>query len=161
MKLLRISNFIYLAGTVSLAALLFWTSQHVQDAQSQLREVEHKLSAEKRAAHVLEAEWHYLTRPQRLEQIAFEKLDIDVPREDGLLNTVVDIPEPKVPVLPQVRPASFSFTVQGALKAPSVQTIGVPAEASPSPVKKEPALQVDDRQRFDELLGRLSGEGGE
>lgn len=61
-----------LAGTA-----LFHTSQDVQDARIELRQVETEIAKEKDSIRVLQAEWNYLNRPERLEKLAKKHLDLE------------------------------------------------------------------------------------
>ncbi len=142
MRLFRISNFIYAGLTALLAVLLFWTSQNVQHAENDLDEISSKLRAEQDSLHVLEAEWFYLTRPQRLEQLARDTLDMTAPAAGELSDDPGSVPKQVKPVLPGIKPAFYQVK-------------------TPVPQKKEVQPIVNDRARFDSLIGTLAEEGGE
>lgn len=144
MRLFRISNLLYVAFTALLAGLLFWTSQNVQHAENVLDDSKSKLNAEQDSLHVLEAEWFYLTRPQRLEQLAKGKLDMEPAGAAELVSDPQNIPQPEKPALPGLKPAFFKAKT-----------------SAPETKKEEPsAPPVNDRARFDSLVNSLSGEGG-
>ena len=62
--------------------LLLYTSQAVQDAERDLREVKAELNQEQELIHVLQAEWAFLSAPERIDELASEYLDLhgDEPR---------------------------------------------------------------------------------
>ena len=149
MRLFRISNLIYLLCTIFLAGLLFWTSQNVQHAEGDLAALQAKLLAEQDSIRVLEAEWVYLTRPQRLEQLAAQRLEMTVPQPEIIINAASNIPEPPeqiAPVLPGIKPAF--------LKAKAKQQNI--SRSAPAPTKPS----MDDRKRFDALVEGLASQNG-
>lgn len=57
----------------------------VQDVQRDVVTYRTQLAAEKESLHLLNAEWAYLNRPERLRQLADRHLDL-VPLESGQIN---------------------------------------------------------------------------
>ncbi len=145
MKLFRISNILYMVCTAALATLLFWVSQNVQHAEQNLHAAQKKLASEQNTLQTLEVEWHYLTRPQRLEQLARERLDMGASESDAVLESSDHIPSLEIPVLPGIKPAHFKTQ-------PKPASVSKPA---PSPMPEE-----NDRARFNALIETLSEEGG-
>lgn len=148
MRLFRISNLLYAAATACLAALLFWTSQNVQHAENKLDDVKAKLHAEQDSLHVLEAEWSYLTRPERLEQLAKDNLHMVPAGAEGLLDDPQAVPVREKPALPGLKPAYLHAAKSTVKPKPAAHK------------KEEKAPAVNDRARFDSLIGSLSEDGG-
>ncbi len=118
--------------------ILFQTSQNVQRAESRLRDMQQSLSRERESVRVLEAEWDYLNRPDRLEDLARQYLKIKTLSPESLVSDSRQMPEPGTPVLPDRKPV---FVAQPAV----VQT-----------EEKEPVSNSDSRQQFQDLLNTLT-----
>lgn len=106
----KISGLLTLAITFGFGAVLFWTSQSVQDVERRLAQKKSVIAQEKESIRVLSTEWDYLNRPQRLEMLAIDGVGMDDVEGDdiGIVHDVSLIPVPVVPVLPSVKPASLS-----------------------------------------------------
>jgi hypothetical protein len=57
------------ALAIALGAGLLITSQTVQNTERRLAELHAETQAAHQEAHLLEVEWHYLSRPERLETL--------------------------------------------------------------------------------------------
>jgi hypothetical protein len=66
----RFSTLIWIAIIAVATFALYQAKYEVQSLKSQVAETTHKLEAEKQALHVIAAEWAYLNRPDRLQQLA-------------------------------------------------------------------------------------------
>ena len=55
---------------------LFQVKYKVQDLRRDLAEIERQIAADKQSIHVLQAEWAYLNRPERLKRLADQYLDL-------------------------------------------------------------------------------------
>lgn len=143
----RLSAFLAVSGAVAAGALLFWTSQNVQQAEVRLAAVEKAVRGERQSIRVLNAEWAYLNRPDRLEDLAIEYLGLSTPAAafsvgDGISGL------PRV-VMPAVPPRKPLLAAQPAvLRAPEE-----PAESSP------PAA-MESTMSFQLLLKSLNETGG-
>jgi len=105
----RLSGILLVLFAVFVGGLLFKTSQSVQRAEQDVAKIERALKKEKESYRILTVEWDYLNRPERLERLTQENLDIDKVGGDkaGFVRSKDTIPEPRVPVLPTVKPKSF------------------------------------------------------
>ena len=63
-----------LVGIVVAAFMLYTVKYEVQSLQAQIAETAHELEEEKEALNVAAAEWAYLNRPERLQQLASKYL---------------------------------------------------------------------------------------
>lgn len=60
---------------IGMAVGVFTVTQRVQQREAHVAELNHKLLSEQQAMRVLDAEWAYLTRPQRLEELIAMKVE--------------------------------------------------------------------------------------
>lgn len=93
-KLSTIATFVL--ATV-LGASLFWVSQQVQMLEREQRGINEQISSEQEGMRVLNAEWDYLNRPDRIEALAAKYLDQMQPVvPDNLLRNANAVPEPQM-----------------------------------------------------------------
>jgi len=97
---------------IGLGALVFQTSQNVQDLEGELHSLERAIEHEQEKTTVLEVEWEYLNRPQRLEDLARKRLKMQMPSPDGMVGAVDDVPALNIrpqgeAVVPPYKPASM------------------------------------------------------
>lgn len=74
-----------------LAIGLYLVKYSVQDVQRNVATLKSELSKEKESLHLLNAEWAYLNRPDRLRQLADRHLDL-VPLDSRRIETVDVLP---------------------------------------------------------------------
>lgn len=134
--------------------LVFTTSEKVHDARGHLQAVQRDIVKEEENLRVLKAEWSYLNRPERLEQLARAYLPMQ-PAGSEQLAAAVRLPgTPPVPhtAAPPVKPPPPKMLVSHA-----------PAPADPMPVQppklennslSDPPSQSRD---FSAVLGGLAG----
>ena len=132
MKLFRISNLLSLGVACFMGVLLYLTSQKVQQAENDLAKTRQAMASENESVRVLSAEWDYLTRPQRIEELARDTLKM-VPSDSG------DTVAPSADVLPEM---------------PAAESIQVSSE----PAAKNPPDTISnaERQNFDALIGDVT-----
>ncbi len=112
MKHLSVKTVAIFIVAILLGGLLFNTSQNVQKSQDDLRALHAEIEAEKETIGVLEVEWEYLNRPQRLEELAKKTLKMSVPEAGEVTGNMDDIPDlsthaSEVLIIPQAKPATF------------------------------------------------------
>jgi hypothetical protein len=137
MKLFRLSNLCSLGFAGILAALLYWTSQAVQQAESVLAEKRQAVASEDESLKVLGTEWDYLTRPQRLEELARDRLKM-VPPDSGEM--VVSDPDS----LPDMPPA---------------ESIMIDTGSGTSASTPAPTISNAERENFGALIEQIGAEG--
>lgn len=68
----RMANWVLICSLLGASTMLYHTSYHVQELEQQIRQIESKQAHEQERLQVLEAEWAYLTTPDRLQKLARE-----------------------------------------------------------------------------------------
>lgn len=116
---LKLSSFTALLLALLAGGALFWISQQVQQTEREQRRLLQIVTQEEEAIRVLNAEWDYLNRPDRLEAMAKTYLRMTPSQPDDLLREASAIPEPRaIPLPPKGRPAfveaGFENGVTGA-----------------------------------------------
>ncbi|MBI2233834.1 MAG: energy transducer TonB [Micavibrio aeruginosavorus] len=154
---IRISTIVTLMMAVGAGFVLFQTSQNVQRAEDRLHDVREALSKEQGTVRVLETEWDYLNRPDRIEDLARQHLKMSSPDLAALVKDGKNIPEPGHAVLPPRKPvlAATSPSLRqggGASSAPAITPNNAQNLPMPSPVAN------DSRQQFNDLLNDLAGQ---
>lgn len=59
------------------ASALYLVKYRVMDVKEEVAQVQQEIVAEQQSIHLLNAEWAYLNRPQRLEQLARQYLSME------------------------------------------------------------------------------------
>ena len=92
--------FALLAVVMGAASIVIGTEVH--DLEDRLAGIHRDIAREQEALHVLRAEWSYLNRPERLEELARRHLDLRVP-DPAQTMRVSDLPfaAPPGPVGPE------------------------------------------------------------
>lgn len=112
MKGIRLRTFVIFALAGLCGAALLQTSQRVQHAEEVLEATQAELAHEEETMRVLRAEWEYLNRPERLERLATEFLDLVPPAPEKMPETLIDeaatLPENPVEDDLETQPASYN-----------------------------------------------------
>lgn len=159
MKFFRISTLLAIALAVLSGAALFWTSQNVQRAESDLRRLKKAQAYEEQTIRVLHAEWDYLNRPDRLEALASEYLDLVPPDIRKVARGGDLLPDALAPVVPGRKPdqegglKEQALFTQASMASPPAATVMFPPRPSLKP-------DYPAQKKFKDLLGRL-GNGKE
>ena len=110
MKGIKLRTFIAFALAGLSGAALLHTSQRVQHAEEVLKTTQAELAHEEETMRVLRAEWEYLNRPERLERLATEFLDLVPPAPEKMPETLIggasDLPERQFDDL-RTQPANY------------------------------------------------------
>lgn len=90
---MRLSSIAWIFVIVCAASALYAVKYRVQGMDEEITALKNEIRAEKQALHVLNAEWAYLTRPERINRLAGKYLDL-VPVTGLQLADVAEVPFP-------------------------------------------------------------------
>ncbi len=88
---LRITALVYMACFAALSMGLYLVKYTVQDVQRDVASLKQNLGEEKESLHLLNAEWAYLNRPDRLQKLADRHLDM-VPLDSRQIEEISVLP---------------------------------------------------------------------
>ncbi|OUS18652.1 hypothetical protein A9Q97_00635 [Rhodospirillales bacterium 47_12_T64] len=74
------------------AIVLFQVKHEVTALEDQLASVEYKIKTDRQAIRILQAEWSYLNRPERLARLSSQYLNLK-PLDPSQIVTLQDIPK--------------------------------------------------------------------
>ena len=111
---MRRSTILWFLIATCLGVALFMVKHEVQRREEQLAELHRQILASQEAIHVLEAEWSYLNRPDRLETLVRRHLDL-VPMDTRRLGSVEVLPMrlPEPSLIPDDAPLGMTATLAG------------------------------------------------
>lgn len=148
---IKLSTIATFALATALGAALFWVSQQVQLLERDQRGINEQIASEKEGMRVLNAEWDYLNRPDRIETLAAKYLDKMQPVvPDNLLRNANAVPEPQM--------------MQGEDETPVMVSTG---DDKPEPTKKvnttPDSRPIHDREdsKSTDFDGVLKGTAGD
>lgn len=114
MKIKGPTVIIYAVALLAAAALLI-TSQNVQEAERELRGLQAARDEAQDNLRLLNAEWAYLTRPSRIEELASKHLAGFGPTTTDAMRRDYDLPMPvvtEVPTGPALLPQSATYQTE-------------------------------------------------
>lgn len=88
---MRRSTILWFLIATCLGVALFMVKHEVQRREERLAELHRQILASQEAIHVLEAEWSYLNRPERLEALVRRHLSL-VPMDNQKIGSVEILP---------------------------------------------------------------------
>lgn len=95
---MRLSSMMWVVAVVCAASLLYSVKYRVQTMDSQIASIRQQIAEERAAIHVLNAEWAFLSRPERVRQLAEKHLGAE-PMDGRQMLELVDVPfSPDSPV---------------------------------------------------------------
>ena len=103
---------VWVALATGAVAAMFHVTFEVEQLESRLHDLNRAIVREQETTHVLQAEWGYLNRPQRLESLSRDLLPSLAPVETGQFVTFARLPKrdanPSPPAdTPLASPARF------------------------------------------------------
>ncbi|AEP10216.1 cell division protein FtsL [Micavibrio aeruginosavorus] len=150
---IRLSSIVSLGLAGMAGFMLFQTSQNVQQAEHQLRGLNAQLTKEGEALRVLEAEWDYLNRPDRLEELARQHLKMEPIDPALLVRDGGALPDQIEPIIPARKPDP---ALRRAVLAPSTPPAGSPPSVAAHDPVASPATSSPSSENFDTLINRLT-----
>ncbi len=141
--MIRYTAPLFIGTVIGCATFLFSTSQRVQQEENHLSALRAELVQEQQSTRVLRAEWDYLNRPDRLETLARQYLNLTPPESGALLSSLEDLkalPEEDPPAPAEklgIRPGARE-TVAEAPLIPSSGSVPAAALAAVSPAAGVP-----------------------
>lgn len=120
---MRRSTILWFLIATCLGVALFLVKHEVQRREEQLAQLHRQILSSQEAIHVLEAEWSYLNRPDRLEALVRRHLDL-VPLDTQRLGSIellpMRLPLPDVESAPAVAVTSvmMNSTASGPVARP-------------------------------------------
>ncbi|MEM7441843.1 MAG: hypothetical protein AAF414_00800 [Pseudomonadota bacterium] len=92
--MIRLHTIIWLSLIAVASAIVFHVSYQVQSLEDELAEINRSILFERESIQVLNAEWAYLTRPDRLRALIDAHTDLVALGPEQIIESVWDIPEP-------------------------------------------------------------------
>lgn len=159
MKFLKPRTFVIFALAGLAGAVLLHTSQSVQQAEEKLEALELSKYREEEKIRMLKAEWETLNRPERLERLADEFLDLVPPAPGQMSGGAQALPDP-APIEyereeqyePVLQPVAFEAEKPVRVPTPKVKPPRAPGASETIPQQKPEA-----EKGFGELLDELGG----
>lgn len=169
MKFVRPRTLLIYALTALAGTVLLHTSQSVQHAEQRIAELNASIEREHEKVRLLKAEWASLNRPERLEKLASQFLDLVPPAPETIVEGVAVLPDMRQ--TPEGRGLFDEEGAGAALQSASASASEPAAGKASAPVvavpEKEPQAVLpampparDDRS-FSDLVTELSGEEGQ
>lgn len=93
---LRLGTLLWMCMIMAAALGLYMVKYRVQHIKDEVAEVAREIEQEQEALHVLSAEWAYLTRPQRLQELSAKYLSL-VPAQPVQMTSMDALPMPGEP----------------------------------------------------------------
>ncbi len=140
---IRLTSLTALLLALVSGASLFWVSQQVQQVEREQRQLMQANSQEEESIRVLKAEWDYLNRPERLEELSTKYLNMAPVSADTMIQSISAIPEPEEPsMLPQEEKA-----VQVSTAAPMKPVTKPAIKLSPPDIASGKGSQESEFQK--------------
>lgn len=90
--MIRRATTLFLLIACVLTVVLYNMENQVEGFQTEIRNLNRQIVEDRKAIHVLKAEWSYLNDPERLKKLAEHHLDLK-PVEPGQIGSLADLPE--------------------------------------------------------------------
>ncbi len=147
----KLSSLLTFVLATILGASLFWVSQQVQQLEREQRGLNEEILSENEGVRVLNAEWDYLNRPDRIEALAAKYLNTMSPViPTDLLVDARAVPEPQMMQGEDDVPVLVSTSDDK-----ETQKDKISAEPSARPIRDVEDLKSTD---FDGVLGNTTGD---
>lgn len=149
----RLSTLSAMLFAVLSGGALFWVSQQVQQLEHEQRLLKQDIANEKEGIRVLNAEWDYLNRPDRLEALVSQHLRTMSPVvPEDLLRDASAVPEPKILASEDERTVLVSTNSKQDTKTKPKNAVRAVPDARPITT---PSPNQSDQ--FDKVLNNITG----
>ena len=148
--MIRLTSLTALLLAVLAGAALFWVSQQVQQVEREQRQLLAGIDQREESIRVLKAEWDYLNRPERLEELANRYLNMTPVTADTMIQSISVIPEPE-------EATSAPEAVNVSTAAPTAPLAGGTNAALPPPTLNQ--NDVSKEEAFGKVLS--NGDSGQ
>lgn len=147
---------IFLAVTLAVMAgtALFRVSQQVQTAEERQESLVQAVASEKEAIRVLNAEWDYLNRPDRLEALSQEYLHMRQPQMKQMESSPAQLPELHAPPTLEAQPAALEIPATALPEQSQAQESAMAPRPSAKPQRAAP------QRNFHRMLNDLAPAAG-
>lgn len=146
MKIKRLPSLFILSAVLVSGSLLFVISQKVQSTERDIKALEVQIARENETVRVLQAEWAYLNRPDRLESLA-ANTQLEPTAIPQSLNETIVLQEVIVPI--PVRKPVFNIMPQSQIIEASTGEQNKAENIQPS------AQDSDEDTGFQSLIDNL------
>lgn len=92
--MIRLHTIFWLSLIAVASAIVFHVSYRVQSLEDELSRLNRSIQFEQESIRILNAEWAYLTRPDRLRALVDAHTDLTALQPTQMIQSVSDIPEP-------------------------------------------------------------------
>ena len=149
---IRLTSLTALLLALGTGILLFWVSQQVQQVEREHKQLMVSNLQEEESIRVLRAEWDYLNRPERLEELSTKYLNMAPASAETLVQSISAIPEPEDSTGAPEEAVPVSTAAEKKTQKPAVVKL-------PPPVldQKEKSQESD----FNRVLNDVTGEAGQ
>lgn len=130
----RLAIIIWAVVAAVLVLGLFELKYEVQRLEERLRTVRADIQREREAVHVLQAEWSYLNRPERIAELAARHLDLR-PIDPDQVRRLDELP-------PRPMPAAAGEPDPGGSSEPEMPSADGAAEVAKRPPAPKPSPDV-------------------
>ena len=138
-------KYLLIFGLAALSGgMLLVTSQNVERKETELRNLRSVMAAEEESLRVLRAEWAYVNRPDHLEALAKQYLDLVPPQA---AQNVSDAAAMRAAPLVEEEEKALPVSVRAVTPAPA------PAVIPP----RKPASLAKPQRKFQNVLEELTG----
>lgn len=90
--MIRRATIFFLLIACALTVVLYGMENQVEGFQTEIRDLNRQIVDDRKAIHVLKAEWSHLNDPERLKKLAERHLDLK-PVEPGQVGSLSAVPE--------------------------------------------------------------------
>ncbi len=122
-------------------SLLYMVRYKTQYTQEEIASIQQRIAEEREATHVLKAEWAYLTRPERLQQLTGQLQDMQPMTQDRII-AIQDIPlqEGSTETASQTAAVPTNPTTDTPAAASPLAPLPAAPATAPTPVKAVPVM---------------------